>query len=269
MRRYGHGAYVTPNTCESPSYGEALRAGKRRVRTSMKIKTIATATLMPATIAGLALAGGTAAHAATHRHTSKAAAHHASVAPDRWVTVQAGDTLSGIAAAHHMNWEAIYATPPNMKVLVNPNLVTVGERLRIPENPRFRDAQFKAKYAARLAGNFASPEQAPASQEQAPVSQQQAEPTQTEQAPAQAQAQSSDGGSLTAGMSSFESCVAFRESTDTPTDPDGLFGILPSTWASLGYSGTAGDASVAEQEAAFNKLYAEDGTQPWAAYDGC
>jgi LysM repeat protein len=240
----------------------------------MKIKTIATATLMPATIAGLALAGGTAAHAATHRHTSKVAAHHASAAPDRWVTVRAGDTLSGIAAAHHMNWEAIYATPPNMKVLSNPNLVTVGERLRIPENPKFRDAQFKAKYAALLAGEFASPEQAPVSQQQAPVSQQQAgpaqsQPAQADQAPAQAQDQSSDGGSLTAGMSSFESCVAFRESTDTPTDPDGLFGILPSTWASLGYSGTAGEASVAEQEAAFNKLYSEQGTQPWAPYDGC
>jgi LysM repeat protein len=234
----------------------------------MKIKTIATATLMPATIAGLALAGGTAAHAATHRHTSRVAAHHASAAPDRWVTVQAGDTLSGIAAAHHMNWEAIYATPPNMKVLSDPNLLTVGERLRIPENPRFRDAQFKAKFAALLAKDFASPEQAPVSQ-QAPISQQQAEPAETDQAPAQAQDQPSEGGSLTAGMSSFEQCVAFRESTDTPTDPDGLFGILPSTWASLGYSGTAGEASVSEQEAAFNKLYAEEGSQPWAPYDGC
>jgi LysM repeat protein len=245
----------------------------------MKIKTIATATLMPATIAGLALAGGTAAHAATHRHTSKVAAHHASAAPDRWITVQAGDTLSGIAAAHHMNWEAIYATPPNMKVLSDPNLLTVGERLRIPENPRFRDAQFKAKFAALLATDFASPEQAPVGEqapvsEQAPGSQQQAEPAQsqpaqTDQAPAQAQDQPSEGGSLTAGMSSFEQCVAFRESTDTPTDPDGLFGILPSTWASLGYSGTAGQASVSEQEAAFNKLYAEEGSQPWAPYDGC
>ena len=233
----------------------------------MKIKKIATATLMPATIAGIALAGGTAAHAATERHTSKVGAHHASSSAEHWVTVQAGNTLSGIAAAHHMTWEAIYATPPNMKVLTDPNLLTVGERLRIPDNPRFRAAQFKAKYAAQLAKEFASTEQAPVSQ--APVSQAQADPAPTYQTQEQAQSQPSDGGSLTAGMSSFESCVAFRESTDTPTDPDGLFGILPSTWQSLGYSGTAGEASVAQQEAAFNKLYAEDGTQPWAAYDGC
>jgi LysM repeat protein len=235
----------------------------------MKIKKIAaTATLMPATIAGLALAGGTAAHAATHRSTSKMAAHHANANLDRWVTVRPGDTLSGIAAAHHMTWEAIYATPPNMNVLSDPNLLTVGERLRIPANPRFRAAQFTAKYAGRLAEEFGT-DPAPAREEQAPVSQQQADPAQTGQAAADAQTQPSEGGSLTAGMSSFEQCVAFRESTDTPTDPDGLFGILPSTWESLGYSGTAGEASVAEQEAAFNKLYAEEGTQPWAPYDGC
>jgi hypothetical protein len=74
---------------------------------------------------------------------------------------------------------------------------------------------------------------------------------------------------LTTGMSSFEQCVAWRESGNTPTDPDGLFGILPSVWAQLGYSGTAGQAPVAQQEAAFNQLYAQYGAQPWAPSDGC
>jgi hypothetical protein len=63
--------------------------------------------------------------------------------------------------------------------------------------------------------------------------------------------------------------VAFRESSNTSTDPDGLYGILPSTWAGLGYSGTAGQASVATQNGAFQKLYARDGTSPWSPYDGC
>lgn len=67
----------------------------------------------------------------------------------------------------------------------------------------------------------------------------------------------------------FEKCVAWRESSDTPTDPDGLFGILPATWASLGYTGTAGRAPIAVQVAAFNRLYAAYGTQPWAPSDGC
>src|SRR5690242_1903152 len=39
--------------------------------------------------------------------------------------------------------------------------------------------------------------------------------------------------SMFAGMSSFERCVAWRESGNNPTASSaGLFGILPSTWAS-------------------------------------
>ena len=86
-------------------------------------------------------------------------------------------------------------------------------------------------------------------------------------APAAAQPSST---SMFAGMSSFERCVAWRESGDNPTASSaGLFGILPSTWASLGYQGTAGASSVALQKQAFNRLYAMYGTSPWAPYDGC
>ena len=74
---------------------------------------------------------------------------------------------------------------------------------------------------------------------------------------------------MSATEAAFESCVAWRESSNTPTDPDGLFGILPSTWAELGYSGTAGQASVSVQKIAFNRLYQEYGVQPWAPSDGC
>ncbi len=71
-------------------------------------------------------------------------------------------------------------------------------------------------------------------------------------------------------MSAFERCVAWRESGDNPTASSaGLFGILPATWESLGYPGTAGQAPVALQKAAFSRLYTEDGTQPWGPYDGC
>jgi hypothetical protein len=75
---------------------------------------------------------------------------------------------------------------------------------------------------------------------------------------------------LTAGMSAFEQCVAWHESGDNPTASSaGLFGILPATWSQLGYSGTAGQASVALQKVAFSRLYAQYGTSPWAPYDGC
>jgi hypothetical protein len=95
------------------------------------------------------------------------------------------------------------------------------------------------------------------------------QPPASSQPPAAASVAATTPQPLTAGMSSFEQCVAWRESGDTPTDPDGLFGILPSVWAQLGYSGTAGQASVAQQEAAFNQLYAQYGAQPWAPSDGC
>jgi hypothetical protein len=76
--------------------------------------------------------------------------------------------------------------------------------------------------------------------------------------------------SMFAGMSAFERCVAWRESGDNPeASSAGLFGILPSTWASLGYPGTAGTSSVELQKQAFDRLYAMDGTSPWAPYDGC
>ena len=86
--------------------------------------------------------------------------------------------------------------------------------------------------------------------------------------PAQSTVPSSS--SLLSGMSAFEQCVAWRESGDNPAASSaGLFGILPSTWASLGYSGTAGTSSLAMQKAAFDRLYAQYGTSPWAPYDGC
>jgi hypothetical protein len=87
--------------------------------------------------------------------------------------------------------------------------------------------------------------------------------------PAQTQTATA-GQPLTAGMSSFEACVAWHESGDNPTASSaGLFGILPATWAQLGYSGTAGQASVAMQKVAFQRLYSELGTSPWAPFDGC
>ena len=66
----------------------------------------------------------------------------------------------------------------------------------------------------------------------------------------------------------FEACVEFRESTDGRGSPN-LYGILPSTWASLGLPGSPYTASPTQQQQAFQELYARDGVSPWAPYDGC
>jgi len=67
---------------------------------------------------------------------------------------------------------------------------------------------------------------------------------------------------------SFQACVMFRESTNGAGSSN-LYGILPSTWSSLGLSGSPYTASRAQQDAAFQQLYAKDGTSPWSRYDGC
>lgn len=106
-----------------------------------------------------------------------------------------------------------------------------------------------------------APAASPAAPSPAPAAPQPAAPA---QAPAAAPAPQS------AAEAAFATCVAYRESTDNPAaSPGGLYGIMPSAWAQLGYSGTASSAPVAVQTAAFDKLYAEQGTAPWAQYDGC
>lgn len=76
--------------------------------------------------------------------------------------------------------------------------------------------------------------------------------------------------------SSFQACVIQRESGGNPyaqnpsSTASGLYGFLDSTWTAVtGLPGPARDYSVAEQDAAFEKAYAEDGTSPWAPWDGC
>ena len=131
-----------------------------------------------------------------------------------------------------------------------------------------------AKSAAKPAKPSARPAALPAATHAARTSHAAAQPAAT-QAPAQPaqtapQTQPASSQPVNAGMSSFEACVAWRESGNNPTASSaGLFGILPATWHQLGYSGTAGQASVAQQKVAFQRLYAQYGTSPWAPYDGC
>jgi murein DD-endopeptidase MepM/ murein hydrolase activator NlpD len=160
-------------------------------------------------------------------------------------TVRPGDTLSGIAAQSGVSLAQVEAANPQ---ITNPNVITVGELVNVPN------------------GRSGSPASAtPTAVTPSSTS------TSTGATSREASSTGVTGSGSVAGSapSSFQQCVAWRESSDTATDPDGLYGILPSTWASLGYSGTAGEASVAQQNQAFQQLYARDGAAPWAAYDGC
>ena len=81
--------------------------------------------------------------------------------------------------------------------------------------------------------------------------------------------------SYSGASGSFQSCVIQRESggnasaVNGSSGAGGLYGFLPSTWQSLGYSGLPENAPVSEQNAAFAKEYAQSGGAAWSAYDGC
>jgi murein DD-endopeptidase MepM/ murein hydrolase activator NlpD len=155
--------------------------------------------------------------------------------------VRPGDTLSGIAAQSGVSLAQVEAANPQ---ITNPNVITVGELVNVPNGTSASSAGATPTAVTPSSSSTSSTE---------------------------ASSTGVTGSGTVAGSapSSFQQCVAWRESSDTATDPDGLYGILPSTWASLGYSGTAGQASVAQQNQAFQQLYARDGAAPWAAYDGC
>ena len=76
------------------------------------------------------------------------------------------------------------------------------------------------------------------------------------------------------GPGSFEVCVISHESSGNPravnpaSGAGGLYGFMPSTWASIGFSGLPENAPVATQHAAFQRLYATQGITPWRG-DGC
>ena len=211
----------------------------------MKLKHLALATLVPGAVAGMTVSAvALAAPTSPPAHAAKPAVQKS----DQWVTVTRGQTLQSIAKAHHISWDALVGTPPNTR------------HLRIPADPKLRAKHYRAERARVKAA--AEAKAAALARERAAA----AAAAAARQRAAAAQASQP----VTAGMSSFEQCVAWRECGDNPTASSaGMFGILPSTWAELGYSGTAGQASVAQQKVAFDRLYAEYGAQPWAPSDGC
>ncbi|MBO0714189.1 MAG: hypothetical protein J2P59_05510 [Acidimicrobiales bacterium] len=111
-------------------------------------------------------------------------------------------------------------------------------------------AQEQAVAAAQAAARRAAQQAAAAAQPAAPTTVQSGAPS-TPSAP-----------------SSFQACVAFRESTDG-TLSSNIYGFLQGTWSSLGLPGSPYTAPASLQTQAFQMLYARDGTAPWAPYDGC
>ena len=190
-------------------------------------------------------------------------------------TARPGDTLSGIARREYgsaADWPALWWI--NRHAVPDPDVIAAGQRLALSTwHPR----QAWLDRAARAA----IPVPAPARPASAPTA---AVAASTGPAPAPpagtSPAKTSPAGTSRAGTSraapgSFQACVIARESggnaqaVNPASGAGGLYGFLPGTWQSLGYSGLPQDAPVSVQNAAFQRAYAQSGTSPWAPSDGC
>jgi LysM repeat protein len=188
--------------------------------------------------------------------------HFSAPAAPAAYTVRPGDTLSKISRrllGHADRWPALWYE--NRKLARNPDALKVGIQLSlaVPAHP------VHAWLAARALAAIPKPPPPKPAPMPAP-------------APAQLAASSSSApaaatGSITPG-SAYEACVIAAESGGNPaavnasSGAGGEYQFLPSTWASLGYSGLPQDAPAAEQQQAFDRLYAQAGTSPWST-DGC
>jgi hypothetical protein len=71
---------------------------------------------------------------------------------------------------------------------------------------------------------------------------------------------------------SFRACVLARENSDSYSwatgNHGGAYQIEPALWAEFGV-GVRGEATPAQQDATFARIYAALGGAPWTPYDGC
>lgn len=164
------------------------------------------------------------------------------------VTVQAGDTLSGIAASNGVSLSALEAANPQFS---NPDLILVGQVVHLSGSG--------GTSAAPTSSGDHEPDGD--SDDPATSSSSGGSSSPTTSAPV-----STGGGQFSIpGMpQSLTNCIAFRESTNgtNPAANGNVFGIIPAS----GYN-VAGD-SIAQQEQVAGQIYASVGGSAWAA-DGC
>lgn len=197
------------------------------------------------------------------------------------LTVHTGDTLSGIAASHGKSLSAVEAANPQIK---NPDLIYAGQKVALPGSGA---VAHRAPGGGKVWGvTYGYPYKcgdgdgdgwdtpcsalhpaAPAQQPSGPSHAVSALPARHHFTPSHV--------SAPAGAGSYQQCVIRRESGGNPhavnasSGAGGLYQFLPSTWRGLGYSGSPQDASVATQNQAFQRLYAQAGHSPWSPSDGC
>jgi Transglycosylase-like domain/LysM domain len=179
-----------------------------------------------------------------------AAAHHG----DPSYTVRPGDTLSQIAAheyGHASDWPALWWA--NRHRVAQPDMVTVGERLRVPDSPKVTPKVARAARAAEDPAPAAHLVSAPAADPPAPTA-----------APSAAPVPASGGGVDWSAIAACESGGNWSDDTG-----NGFYGGLQfteQTWLAYGggqYAPSANLASPAEQIAVAERVLAGQGIGAW------
>jgi lysozyme len=179
-------------------------------------------------------------------------------------TVKPGDTLSGVAQQYNTTWAAIY--DDNQSTISNPNLIYVGQQLRVPKGdmtPAAVPAQASAPQSSVSSHSVRSTPVRSYSVSHSAAST--ATHASSDSASSSGSGYSSGGLSDIPGVpSSFAACVAYRESTNdtNPAAHGDAYGIIPAS----GYN-VSGD-SLAQQKQVFKQIYDSTGPSAWAA-DGC
>lgn len=190
-----------------------------------------------------------------------------------WYRVQSGDTLSSISArfyGHASRWPALWWT--NRRWVHNPNALLVGTNLHL-----VRWHPHKGWILTRALRHIPKPPPPRPAPQSAPADPPASSPASpASPAPAGAADPPASPAPASAGApGSFQACVIAAESGGNPravnpsSGAGGLYQFLPSTWAALGHSGLPENASVAEQNQAFQQEYDQSGTSAWGPYDGC
>ena len=224
----------------------------------------ASAATVPAGLASGSLVSNGAADVAAMKtaHIVLTRAHHAvhHAGHRSAYTVVSGDTLSRISA-RFCGTSSDYLSLAGASGITNPNLIYPGQTIKLKCHAAPLQLTVASNGGAHRSAASHADDRAPGRH-------------------ALPGRHAAPGGNVsTAGLGGFEACVISRESGGNPravnpsSGAGGLYQFLPSTWASLGfasaYPGGAQTAPVSVQRAAFDKLYAEAGTSPWAPYDGC
>jgi lysozyme len=179
-------------------------------------------------------------------------------------TVKPGDTLSGVAQQYNTTWAAIY--DDNQSTISNPNLIYVGQQLRVPKGDMTAAAvpvQASAPHSSASSHRVRSTPVRSYSVTHSAAST--ATHSSSDSVSSGGSGYSSGGLSDIPGVpSSFAACVAYRESTNdtNPAAHGDAYGIIPAS----GYN-VSGD-SLAQQKQVFKQIYDSTGPGAWAA-DGC